>query len=463
MRRVNMELKILHTNDIHSNYENFSKIVNKINKIKDENTIILDAGDFADFKRIELQGTGGFAALELLEHSGCDAIAVGNNETFNGLETLINMAVNSKVPFVSCNLYKIDGQSIEGIKRSVIVKKNGFRTLIVGASPDLGEFNTLAGIKAIDYIRAIKEEILLQKDKYDMIIVLSHLGMNRDRKIAEEIKEVDIIIGGHFHILMDKPEIENGKVIHTSGCYGEHLGVLKVKIDDGRVELLESENFDIAQECCSIEIINILRENKEKAITNLSKPLYNMQVNLWHDVVEENPITNLLADALVDLLKCDIGIINSGIINGGIRKGAVSNKKLLELCPSPLNPTAFEIQGKYIREALQDSLDSDICYMDGKGPGYRGRYLGRLHVSNILIEYDGRKINSIFVKGEKLEDDKWYTVASSDYIQRGTGYTSMQNNRSVRYNAEYIRDMLREYAAKRDFVENAFIDRWILK
>jgi 5'-nucleotidase len=39
--------------------------------------------------------------------------------------------------------------------------------------------------------------------------------------------------------------------------------------------------------------------------------------DLWHDVVEENPITNLLADELVDVFKTDIGIINSGLINGG--------------------------------------------------------------------------------------------------------------------------------------------------
>ncbi|MBU3188404.1 metallophosphoesterase [Clostridium bowmanii] len=97
-----MKLYILHTNDIHSNYESFSKIVSKIKELKDENTIILDAGDFADFKRLELQGTDGVAAIELLEYAGYDAIAVGNNETFNGYDTLVNMATKSKVPFLSC-------------------------------------------------------------------------------------------------------------------------------------------------------------------------------------------------------------------------------------------------------------------------------------------------------------------------------------------------------------------------
>jgi 5'-nucleotidase len=119
-----VRLNILHTNDIHSNYENFSKIVSKIKEIRDENTIVLDAGDFADFKRMELQGTDGEAALELLECAGYDAIAIGNNETFNGIDTLINMATKAKVPFLSSNVYKIGFKAIDGVKKSIILNKN---------------------------------------------------------------------------------------------------------------------------------------------------------------------------------------------------------------------------------------------------------------------------------------------------------------------------------------------------
>jgi predicted acetyltransferase len=316
------------------------------------------------------------------------------------------------------------------------------------------------GFELRDHMEAIKKEIILNKDKYDLCIVLSHLGMDSDRKIAE-IEEVNVIIGGHFHILMDKPEIVSNAIIHTSGGFGENLGLLRIEITNTGVELLEGKNIKIDQ-CFSDEnIIDILKDNKEKAIVTLSKNLYNIDADLWHDVVEENPITNLLADALVDVFKTDIGIINSGLINGGIRKGGVSRKKLIEICHSPLNPTYFEIQGKHLWEALQSSLDSEICFMDGKGPGFRGKYLGRLHVSNAFIEHDGRRIINIVINGESLESERWYSVASSDYLHRGTGYASLKNNRNVRYNNEYLRDTLEEYLCKKEFVERAFNDRWI--
>ncbi len=414
-----MILNILHTNDIHSNYENFSKIVGKIRELKDENTIILDAGDFADFKRLELQGTDGVAAVELLQCAGYNTIAIGNNETFNGLETLINMATKSKVPFLSSNLYKLGFEPIAGVRKSFILNNNGLRVLIIGASPDLGAFTTLAGLEAKDYVEAVREEIKTNEGSYDVCILLSHLGMDRDKEIAENVQGVDVIVGGHFHILMDNPEIINNTIIHTSGCYGEHIGMLKIKIEDKKVDLIEGKNISIEGCSSSEDIIQILKENKEKAIDNLSKPLYSIDVDLWHDVIEENPMT-------------------------------------------PLNPTTFEIEGKYIREALENSMDSDICLMDGKGPGFRGRYLGRLHLSNAIVEHDGRRVKNILIKGEPLQDNKVYTVATSDYLQRGTGYSSLKNNVNEKYNEEYLRDTLKEYAEKSEFVQRAFLHRWIL-
>ncbi|GKU27519.1 bifunctional metallophosphatase/5'-nucleotidase [Clostridium folliculivorans] len=457
-----MRLNILHTNDIHSNFENFSKISTKIKELKDENTIVLDAGDFADFKRMELQGTNGLAALELLESAGYDAIAVGNNETFNGVETLINMASNSKIPFLSSNLFDLELNSIQGVRRSFILNKNGLRILLIGTSPDIGPFNELGGYKLKNHVEVIKEEIAINDGKYDLCVVLSHLGMKKDKEIAEKVDMVDVIIGGHFHILMERPEVVNGTIIFTSGCYGENLGVLKLEVNNTKVDMIEGRNINISdcKECD--DIIKVLKINKEKAIDKLSEPLYELDRDLWHDVVEENPITNLLADALVDVLKCDIGLINSGVINGGIRKGKVTLKKLLEICPSPLNPTYFEIEGKYLREALQNSLDTDYCYANGMGPGFRGKYVGRLHVSNAIIEHNCRNIINIFINGEKLDDDKLYTVASCDYLQRGTGYSSLSNNRNEKYNHGYLRETLREYIEKKEFVERAFVDRWIL-
>jgi 5'-nucleotidase len=465
-----VKFKILHTNDIHSRFENFAKIAAKIKELRNENTLVLDAGDFNDFMRLELQGTMGSCGTELLCAAGYDAITIGNNEGFEGIEVAEILAKTDRVNFLSCNLYKYVNcdrenyslSNLEGVKRSIILERGGVRFLIIGSSPfgSYNQFYSLLHMHSTEAYDEIKLELDRNKGKYDLCILLSHCGMREDTEIANTIEGVDIIINGHSHILMNEAITINNSIIHMSGQYGEHLGVLEFEYDK-EIRSYKGVSLDIGSTPADEEILRCLKINKQKAIAILSEPLYNISEDLWHDVVEENPMTNLLAGALRNLLNCDIGLINSGALNGGIRKGAVSRKKLLEICPSPLNPTFMEIQGKYIREAIEQSMDTVFCMQDGKGSGFRGKYLGRLHISGGFIEYSGSQITKIIIGKGELKEEKWYTVATSDYLQRGTGYNSLTNNKNHKYNPDYLRDTLREYLAKEEFIDEALVCKWI--
>jgi 5'-nucleotidase len=74
------------------------------------------------------------------------------------------------------------------VKKSFILKKNNLRILIIGASPAFGPFNELCGLAYKDYIEVIKEEIAANSGKYDLSIVLSHVGMDKDKEIAMQIE-----------------------------------------------------------------------------------------------------------------------------------------------------------------------------------------------------------------------------------------------------------------------------------
>ncbi|MFJ5769330.1 bifunctional metallophosphatase/5'-nucleotidase [Psychrobacillus sp. NPDC093180] len=454
-----MRLKILHTNDVHSNFDSFAKVAKLIKQHKDDDTILLEGGDFADFKSIELQGTRGIAAIELLESLGYDALTIGNNEMFNGVDTLEHMASSSSFPFISNNLFKKDKTEINGVNKSVVLEKNGIRILITGSSPNMGVFNEGLGIYMTDYKEAIIEEIERNAGNYDICILLSHVGTFADEPLAMEIPEIDIIISAHDHKLFAEAKVVNNTIMNSAGNYGEHLGMLELEIKEGKVKLVNSSTISSLDVERDEQILSLLKTNKEKAIEALSKPLYKLPQALWHDVLEENPMTNLIAEGLKDMLKCDIGLINSGICNAGIFH-EMTRKKLIEICPSPLNPTSFEIQGKYIKEALEQSLDAQLCLADGRGPGFRGKFTGRLHIAGAEIVHDGKKVHNIYVNEIPLEDEMWYTVASSDFLQRGSIYESLANNRNEKYLAEEIKDVIRLYANKNDFVEKAYTNRW---
>jgi 2',3'-cyclic-nucleotide 2'-phosphodiesterase (5'-nucleotidase family) len=311
----------------------------------------------------------------------------------------------------------------------------------------------------IDYKEAIIEEIKRNAGNYDICILLSHIGTFADEPLAMDIPEIDIIISAHDHKLFTEAKVINNTIMNSGGNYGEHLGILELEIMDGKVKLLHSATISSKDVEKDEQILSLLKNNKEKAVEVLSQPLYGLTKPLWHDVVEENPMTNLIADGLKDMLNCDIGLINSGICNAGIFH-EVSNKKLIEICPSPLNPTSFEIQGKYIIEALEQSLDAQVCLADGRGAGFRGKFAGRLHIAGAEIVHDGKSIRTIYVNDKPLEDETWYTVASSDFLQRGSIYPSLANNRNEKYLAEEIKDVIRLYANKSEFIENSYMNRW---
>ncbi|MHA7136964.1 bifunctional metallophosphatase/5'-nucleotidase [Rossellomorea arthrocnemi] len=454
-----MKLKIIHTNDLHSHFEAFKRAATLVKELKDENTLILDGGDFADFKSIELQGTRGMAAIELLQSVGYDALTIGNNEMFNGFDTLEHMAGNSPVPFISNNLLRKDKVAVNGVNTSVILEKNGLRVFITGASPDLQGFNDGLGVHITDYKKAIKQEVARNQGKYDVCILLNHVGTLADDELANEIDGVDIILSAHDHKLYSQAKIVNGIIMNSAGCYGEYIGLVEVNVTNRGVELLRGETIPTKFSSNDEEVISILKENKEKAIDVLSQPLYKLNQPLWHDVIEENPLTNLIADGLRNMMKCDLGLMNAGIVNAGAFD-FISNKKLIEICPSPLNPTSFNIQGKHIRTAIEQSLDVQVCLADGKGPGFRGKFVGRLHVSGAEIIYDGKRVSEVMIGNLPLEEEKWYSVASSDYLQRGSGYESLAHNRNEKYLAEEIRDVIRMYGNRKDFIEKAYVTRW---
>lgn len=455
-----MRFKILHTNDLHSNFTNLAKVKTIINKYSDENTIIVDAGDFVDFKRIEHLGTKGKLAGKLLTACGYDAVAIGNNETFQGIDMFEQMSINSPTPFLSCNLKKGEN-SLQGVKNYKIIKKAGLRFLIIGVTPEMKEFLTMMGFSFINYHQEIQRILLSEKGNYDISLVISHLGTKRDALLIDKINGIDIVISGHDHKLYEKAIIINKTINNSSGYMGEAVGLLEFDYSDNNMNLLKSELIPTSLYDLDQHIIQLVKENKKLAIANLSEPLFEINESMYHDNIEESPIGNLLADAIKDLLKTDIGIINSGIVNGGVMKGMVSEKNLIDICPSPLNPTYFELRGIDILKALELSLDTDICLNPGKGPGFRGICCGTLNVSGIKVHYNDTEIKRVLINNKSLDREKWYKVASSDYLHRGTVYEPFKNNRNYKYDVQFFKDTLREYLNKDEYIKNALTKRWI--
>ncbi len=438
-------ITLYHTNDIHSNFDQFASIVTYLKENKQDDDLLLDAGDFCDFKSTMISGTQGRAGKALLSLADYDALCIGNNEGFSGISALEAMAEDD-LPLLSINLTKLDGSRLNNVKPCILLEKSGFRFLIIGVSPYFGldgdckynVFFNMDNLHVHDPIPLIKAEMKSKQGSYDFVILLSHQGIHTDEMIAREIEGIDVIIGGHSHTVIKEPYTVNQTIIHIAGEYGNLIGRLQLTIDHGHIINFHGESIpnNLKQDQETLELI---KEQTQVSIQNLNQTLYNID-SLNHSMSEESELVNFICDALMKEHPCDFALMHHGIVNHGLT-GDISKMKLLEASPSPLNPTLIKVKGEDIMEALRLSFDLDHIKKNGRGPGFRGHCIGALAFStNVQIHL---KPLQILINGSPLEIDKSYTVMTDDYLQRGSGYPSLAYpDEHAIYFSGYIRDLL---------------------
>ena len=245
---------ILHTNDVHSQIDpfpnnhnrfpgkgGFARIAGLIKNIKDNNpnTLIFDAGDI-------FQGTPyfnfyhGALELRLMKKMGYNASTIGNHEFDAGLSRLRENIIDSNFEFI-CSNYDFTNTELDGITNDYnIYERSGIKIGVFGLGIELKGLvnpNLYKETKYIDPIEVSDDMVrfLKKEEKCDLIICVSHLGHYYDSskisdiKLAKITSGIDLIIGGHTHTFLEKPEIirnKDGKnvIINQVGTRGVYMG-----------------------------------------------------------------------------------------------------------------------------------------------------------------------------------------------------------------------------------------------
>ena len=459
------KITIWHTNDVHSQFEDFSLIVSYIREhVNIEKDFLLDAGDFCDQKSVMINGTHGVGGIELLKSAGYDAMAIGNNEFFAGMEYLEEMT-NQNFPLLSANLFRLNKEPISGVLPFITLTRSGVRVLIIGISPYWGEspestaFTDMCGMKLLEPTSLVQKILEQEKGNYDISILLSHGGIKKDREIAETVNGLDCIIGGHSHTEMDEAEHINGTWIHQSGCWAKYLGKLTLEVDDDyHVVSASGENIVVEKEK-DPQIESVMAQQTEIAIAELSKVLYVLPQDLEFSIEHECMAMNVLADMMWKTYPSDLALINHGILSKGISR-EVTKLNLLEVSPSPLNLTTVVWSGKQIKDAILASQKNEYIHMtSNRWSGFRGTELGTIAVSyNVEVNCD---LQIIKIDGIPLDEEKCYRVITSDFLQRGSGYEMLGGSlKETNFAKEYFRDLLEMKLNDLQLIESAQVIRF---
>lgn len=220
-----MRLTLLHTNDFHGALD--AKMASRLRELKGEHSaLFFDSGDCVKTGNLGIPFKAE-AVWPLLAQAGCDASVPGNRESHVLESAFMRKLEGAQHPILCANLRKKDGS--RPLPATLILERDGFKIGVFGVMvPMVTDRMKTQAASAYLWDAPIPTAVAITKDlrpKVDLLIALTHIGYREDVKLAQAAPEVDIILGGHSHTVLEKPEIIGKTAICQGGSHGRYVGV----------------------------------------------------------------------------------------------------------------------------------------------------------------------------------------------------------------------------------------------
>ncbi|MBI2843902.1 MAG: metallophosphatase [Armatimonadetes bacterium] len=235
-------MTIFHTNDFHNKLR--PEQAARLGELKRsaEGSILLDSGDAIWAGNIFFR-PGGERVLKLMNQAGYDAMAMGNRE-FHFLQTGLRRKIGwAKFPVLCANIRPIDNADMP-VRADVTLERKDLKVVVFGLTvPMITERMLSRRVSAYvfdDPIETAAGIVPQLRKRADLLIALTHIGLNRDRELASAVPGIDLIVGGHTHAALERPETVGKTAIVQAGWFAHRVG--RVEIEPGgdvRGELLK--------------------------------------------------------------------------------------------------------------------------------------------------------------------------------------------------------------------------------
>jgi len=163
-----------------------------------------------------------------------DAVVVGEQEIINGIQFL--QSFKNKIPLLSANLKIKKLFSTISFTPFIIKSLNGIKVAVIGITGKnsfkwFKEKKIVKSLEISDEVETARKIIKEIKDKCDVIILLTHQGIDKDKILAQKVSGIDFIIGGHKQELTKYPIEVEGTTILQAGGNGNWQGELIIYMD----------------------------------------------------------------------------------------------------------------------------------------------------------------------------------------------------------------------------------------
>ncbi|XP_060566797.1 snake venom 5'-nucleotidase-like, partial [Ruditapes philippinarum] len=425
------KVTILHFNDVY-NIEpqkiepsgGAARMTHYVKSLKDENPLVLFSGDALNpsLMSIFLKGNQMIPMLNAIQ---VQCAVYGNHDFDFGVDHLEDFAEQTNFPWLMSNITdRLTFKPLAEGKVKHMLDWHGVKIGLMG----LVEEEWIDTLSTIDPEDIIFEDFVevgnklaaeLREEGADLVIALTHMRWPNDRKLAQCVDGLDIVLGGHDHDF--NVEKVNGKYVIKSGTDFRNLSkIVMTKTDDKvdvTVDCVDLDSSIPEDEDLKKEVFKITAEIDKKMDEYLGSMGVSMDGRFASIRTMETNLGNFVTDIILEAVPADICLINSGTFRSDRihQKGEFRLRDLLTILPLMDPLVVIEISGKDVVKALENSV-SQYPKLEGRFP----------QVAGIKFVFDpskppGKRIEAGLVKVQDqfIDLEKKYRLCTKEYIASG--------------------------------------------
>lgn len=482
------QLTILHSNDLHGDFfseENNKEVIGGASRLsgyvsktrrEEKNVIYAIAGDMFRGNIIDSEFQG-ISTIEIMNMISPDIVTIGNHETDYGLAHLLFLEKCARFPIINANLF-IKTNKSRLFQPYRIVELDGMKILFIGIVTEavLANAKNEGLIGTFVDISEAAEEVGHICNTYNAIdidytVLLTHIGFEEDKQLAKLLDPswgVDVIIGGHSHTFIDKPEVVNDILIVQAGTGTDQIGRFDLVIDTEKncTHKWSWKCIPINSKTCPKDkkLEELINGYKGQTDLKYGRVITRFKRELTHpDRYQETELGDLFADILKQSLGVDIMLLGSGSIRKEELGPIVTLQDLMEIFPYDDSIHMINVTGK--------QLKSMILYML-RDEAFEGDHTEFYQLSDSMeVEYSRktREFNKFKFSGKEVKDKDMFKLGLQKYhytnIEEGFNIAldEVEKNGKSRVVATSCRDVLEEYMSCNQHLDAIDLNRLVIK
>ena len=407
------EIVIISFNDLHGDFENMPQLSAFVNEMRNtyKYVIVVDAGDrFTGNPFNDFYERPQFPIIDMQNHIGVDVAVIGNHEFDNGVAVLNERIKDATSVAVSANI-ELETSGLVGVRPYYMINKNGIRIAFLGLTNvdrQTGRPSALAdhlvGMRFFDPIETALNFRHLRK-KSHVFVALTHIGITEDSILAEAMPELDVIIGGHSHSVLEEPMIQNGVLITQAGRSARHVGKTKIRLEKGVITEISNRLINLRTWDGPIDSVIVKKIERYSQNPFLTTAF----VTLRHDIPNLLQLGHVMTDAPRTLPNVDFSLMNcSGIRINHLDAGEITYADVFRVSPFGNYLVVVDLTPAEIRALIEiEFTDKRNCLMIPSGFEYTAI---RTPGDNIQVT------KMTYPNGQKLDETKKYRLILNNYL-----------------------------------------------